>query len=134
MRFKEYLIEMPIKLVDIQTKGRKISIQIRTNNMFIDGIQPGQGEHFPAHIHVVNFSAKLNVPIEIKTGRIMSDKHNVEGKLTKQEESEIKWFFDYYGRDELIEIFNKGMRGSDPSTLFNELHRRKQIEHKNNGN
>jgi hypothetical protein len=82
--FKQFLLEMAIKLVDIQTSGRKFAIQIRTNNANLPGVRPGQGEHFPAHIHVINFEARLNVPIEIASGKILSDSHHVEGKLTKE--------------------------------------------------
>lgn len=131
MRFKEFLLEMAIKIADIQTTGRKISIQIRTNNVSVQGVQPGQGEHYPAHLHIVNFGARLNVPIEIKTGKILSDNHHIEGKLSKKEIAEIKWFLDYYGRNELSELFDKAMKGEDPSTLFDKLRREKDNEHRN---
>ena len=123
------LSEMAIKLTDIQTSGRKISIQIRTNNT--SGARVGQGEHQPPHIHVVNYNARLDVPIEIETGKPLTNNHHISGKLSKEENYEIDWFLQYYGAKGLIDIFNKAMKGEDPSPLFDTLRKEKDAEHRN---
>ncbi len=124
-------MEMATKIADIQTKGRKISIQILTNNFGIKGVQPGQGEHYPAHIHAVDHSTKLNVPVEIKSEKVMTNNHHVKGKLTKEEKLEISWFLNYYGKDELVDLFDRAMKGEDPGPLFDTLRKRKDHEHRN---
>lgn len=134
MNFKEFLVEMATKLVDFENSGRRISIHIRTGNKHQKGIQPGQSEHYPAHIHVINFKDKLDIPIEIETGKVLSDKHHIQGKLSKIEKDDIKWFIEYYGKEELKQIFDKAINGIDPSPLFDVLRKRKDNEHKNKNN
>lgn len=123
MRFKEFLLEMAIKIAEIDTGKRKLGIQITTGNM--GGFQAGITEHYPAHIHVISIGLDMPIPIDNSD---IKPKERIVGNLSLEEKAYVQDFLDYYGRDNLKKIFDAAFRTQDPEPLFKQLKIRKDEE------
>jgi hypothetical protein len=118
------LLEMATRVYNLNVGDKIVGIQIRTKSPMA-----GQSEHPPPHIHVL-YRGKIDIPISLETYEILNKKHNVDGKLSKEEMQYVIEFIEFCGKKELIDIFNLAQKGKDPEPYFKNLWAKREAEWK----
>lgn len=117
------LYEMAINIEKLDNPGGKpMIIQIRTGTD--DG---GRSEHPPPHIHV-KIGNQIDVPVRIKDAVQIGKGHHGRGQLGRHQYARVVDFINYYGRDELIKIFNIAQQQQDPEPHYLKLKAKRQEE------